>query len=184
VATQKVGQLRGVWGAGPGPPGKVLRHLGSNPRSRDRGSVVRVPRVEKMEPPGWARDHLGHSQNTFAHQNQGHTMVIRPVLGGDPPGGPGRPWGPGQPCGSLISLCTRVKKPCVWVRTRGVRDRTQGRALFSAKKIEPGRSTDRVREWVGGMFLRVLLHPRAQSDRTSNFSLFSPPDPFRPPGHP
>jgi hypothetical protein len=29
--------------------------------------------------------------------------------------------------------------------------------------------------------LRVLLHSRARSDRTSNFSLFSPPDPLRPP---
>jgi hypothetical protein len=96
----------------------------------------------------------------------------------DPPGHPHKP------CISLISLWTRVKSLICGFEPGGVWDRTQGWALFSTKKIEPGRSTHRVREWVGGMFLRVLLHPRARSDRTSNFSRFSPPDPLRTPRPP
>jgi hypothetical protein len=59
-----------------------------------------------MEPPRWARDHLGHSQIVFAHQNQGHTMVIRLVFGLDPQSGQGRPSGSqghlGEPYGKLI----------------------------------------------------------------------------------
>jgi hypothetical protein len=72
--------------------------LGSNPRFWVGGSGVRVPGVEKMEPLGWAQNHLGHSQNTFAHQNQGYTTMIRLVFGGDPPVGPGSaPDQPGKP---------------------------------------------------------------------------------------
>jgi hypothetical protein len=119
--------------------------LGSNPRFWGRGSWVRVPGVEKMEPPRWARDHLGHSQIVFAHQNQGYTTMIRLVFELDPQSALGRPWGPGKPCISLISLCIRVKKPYMWVRTRGGLGSNPGWALFSTKKTEPRRSTNRVR---------------------------------------
>jgi hypothetical protein len=59
-----------------------------------------------MEPPRWARDHLGRLQIVFAHQNQGHTMVIRLVFGLDPSVGPESAFGaqgqPGKPYGKLI----------------------------------------------------------------------------------
>jgi hypothetical protein len=67
--------------------------LGSNPRFWGRGSWVRVPGVEKMEPLGWARDHLGRLQIVFAHQNQGYTTMIRLVFELDPKSALGRPWG-------------------------------------------------------------------------------------------
>jgi hypothetical protein len=44
-----------------------------------------------MEPPKRAQDHLGRPQNAFADQNQGDTMVIRPLFEPDPRSGPGRP---------------------------------------------------------------------------------------------
>src|SRR6478736_1141287 len=63
-----------------------------------------------------------------------------------PPTPSGPPGPPHKPCISLISLCTRVKSLiCGFEPGGGVRDRTQGRALFSTKKIDPGRATHRVR---------------------------------------
>jgi hypothetical protein len=58
-------------------------------QTRDGGvGGFESPGVEKMKPPRWARDDLGHPQNTFADQNQGYTMVIRLVFGLDPKSGP------------------------------------------------------------------------------------------------
>ena len=70
--------------------------------------MVRVPGVEKMKPLRWAQDHLGRLQFVFAHQNQGDTMWIRPVLGVDPRSASGDPRAAQKPYISLISLISLI----------------------------------------------------------------------------